>query len=190
MLKPTVTHGFSCIGLAFIADPPSIWAGAAITILSAKSKCTRRKQRQQNSAALSQPRIGSFFPKVEFGIIALLILRQSVESTTVGFDSINGWEADEPCGDGLQRKAFSYVRMSAAAELQGDSLRPQSQLSGQYIGVSAFDGSNIAHYLPCVGGWTADAVVALSVATACVLPPSAQIAQISFSSPARSVAPD
>ena len=70
---------------------------------------------------------------------------------------------------------------------RGDSLRPQSELSEQYIGVSAFDGSNIAHYLPCVGGWTADAVVALSVAIACVLPPSAQI---SFSSPARSVAPD
>jgi hypothetical protein len=144
---------------------------------------------------------------LKFGIIALialLILRQSVESTTVGFDSINGWEADKPCGNRLQRKAFFYVRMSTATQLQGDSLRRQTQLSEQYIAehgldldeddivVSASDGSNIAHYPPCVGGWTADAVVALSVAIACgyVLPPSAQIAQISFSSPARSIAPD
>ena len=144
---------------------------------------------------------------LKFGIIALialLILRQSVESTTVGSDSINGWEADKPCGNRLQRKPFSYVRMSTATQLQGDSLRRQTQLSEQYIaehgldldedniGVSASDGSNIAHYLPCVGGWTEDAVVALSVAIACgyVLPPSAQIAQISFSSPARSIAPD
>jgi hypothetical protein len=144
---------------------------------------------------------------LKFGIIALialLILRQSVESTTVGSDSINGWEADKPCGNRLQRKPFSYVRMSTATQLQGDSLRRQTQLSEQYIAehgldldeddivVSASDGSNIAHYLQCVGGWTADAVVAPSVAIACgyVLPPSAQIAQISFSSPARSIAPD
>jgi len=66
---------------------------------------------------------------------------------------------DEPCGDRPQPKAFSYVRMSTAAQLQGDSLRRQTQLSEQYaaengldldedlklhdIGVSAFDGSNI-----------------------------------------------
>lgn len=58
--------------------------------------------------------------------------------------------------------------MSAAGQFQGNSLRRQTQLSEQYsaedgldlnkddVGVSAFDGSNIVHYLPCVGGWTAD----------------------------------
>ena len=54
---------------------------------------------------------------------------------------------------------FSYVQMSTATQLQGDSLRHQTQLFEQYsaehgldldedaIGVSAFDGSNIVHYL-------------------------------------------
>ena len=57
-------------------------------------------------------------------------------------------------------RAYSYIRMSTAAQLQGDSLRRQTQLSEQYatqhgldldddlklhdIGVSAFDGSNVA----------------------------------------------
>ena len=66
---------------------------------------------------------------------------------------------DEPCGNRPQPKAYSYIRMSTAAQLQGDSLRRQTQLSEQYakqhgldldedlklldIGVSAFDGSNI-----------------------------------------------
>ena len=56
-------------------------------------------------------------------------------------------------------KAYSYIRMSTAAQLQGDSLRRQIELSEKYaaehgldldeelklqdIGVSAFDGSNI-----------------------------------------------
>jgi hypothetical protein len=105
---------------------------------------------------------------------------------------------------GCSVRLFFTFGCLLALSFRGDSLRRQTQLSEQYIaehgldldeddiGVSASDGSNIAHYLPCVGGWTADAVVALSVAIACgyVLPPSAQIAQISFSSPARSIAPD
>ena len=56
-------------------------------------------------------------------------------------------------------KAYSYIRMSTAAQLQGDSLRRQTQLSERYaaehgldldkelklhdIGVSAFDSSNV-----------------------------------------------
>ena len=56
-------------------------------------------------------------------------------------------------------KAYSYIRMSTSAQLQGDSLRRQVQLCEQYatehglelddelrlrdIGVSAFDGSNV-----------------------------------------------
>ena len=79
-------------------------------------------------------------------------MRQSVESTTVA------------CEDRPQPKAFSYVSMATAAQLRGGSLRRQTQLSEQYaaehgldldedfklhdIGVSAFDGSNIVHYLP------------------------------------------
>jgi hypothetical protein len=61
---------FACVDLALIADPPSIWAGAAITILSTKSK--------------RHPSNASYFPKVKFGTIALLILHHIVESTTVG----------------------------------------------------------------------------------------------------------
>jgi hypothetical protein len=91
---------FACIGLAFIADPPSIWAGAAITILSTKSKM--------------HPSKASCFPKVKFGTIALLILHHIVESTTVGRDSISGWEADEPFGDrGVFSRLDVYCRSAS-----------------------------------------------------------------------------
>ena len=85
--------------------------------------------------------------------------------------------------------------MSTATQLQGDSLRRQTQLSEQYsaehgldlneddIGVSAFDGSNVVHYLVTLS------VVPVAIARGYVMPPSAQIARISFSSPARSVGP-
>jgi len=81
---------------------------------------------------------------------------------------------------------FSYVRMSTATQLQGDSLRRQTQLSEQYsaehrldlheddIGVSAFYGSNVVHYLVALS------VVPDAIACGYILPPSAQIAQISL----------
>jgi hypothetical protein len=80
---------------------------------------------------------------------------------------------------------FSYVQMSTATQLQGDSLRHQTQLFEQYsaehgldldedaIGVSAFDGSNIVHYLVALS------VVPDAIACGCILPPG-QIAQISL----------
>lgn len=76
--------------------------------------------------------------------------------------------------------------MSTATQLQGDSLRRQTQLSEQYsaehgldldeddIGVPAFDGSNVGRYL------VAPNVVPDAIACGYILPPSAQIAQISL----------
>ena len=75
--------------------------------------------------------------------------------------------------------------MSTATQLQGDSLRHQTQLFEQYsaehgldldedaIGVSAFDGSNIVHYLVALS------VVPDAIACGSILPPG-QIAQISL----------
>ena len=77
------------------------------------------KSRHLQPKSKMHPSKASYFPKVKFGIIALLILRHIVELTKVGGDSINGWEADEQCGDRLQSKAFSYVWMSTATQLQG-----------------------------------------------------------------------
>lgn len=80
---------------------------------------------------------------------------------------------------------FSCVQMSTATQLQGDSLRHQTQLFEQYsaehgldldedaIGVSAFDGSNIVHYLVALS------VVPDAIACGSILPPG-QIAQISL----------
>ena len=75
--------------------------------------------------------------------------------------------------------------MSTATQLQGDSLRHQTQLFEQYsaehgldldedaIGVSAFDGSNIVHYLATLS------VVPDAIACGSILPPG-QLAQISL----------
>ena len=84
---------------------------------------------------------------------------------------------------------FSYVQMSTATQLQGDSLRRRTQLFEQYsaehgldldedaIGVSAFDGSNIVHYLAALSA--ALSVVPDAIACGSILPPG-QIAQISL----------
>jgi hypothetical protein len=76
--------------------------------------------------------------------------------------------------------------MSTATQLQGDSLRRQTQLSEQYsaehgldlndddIGISAFDGSNVMRYPVALR------VVLDAIACGYILPPSAQIAQISL----------
>jgi hypothetical protein len=150
------------------------------------------------------PSKASCFPKVKFGIIALLILHHIVESTTLGCDSINGWEADEPCGNRPQPEAFSYVRTSTATQLQGDSLRRQTQLSEQYsaergldldeddIGASAFEGSNIVPICRALAAGQQTrplSAVPVAIARGDGVPPSAQIARISFSSPAHSIGP-
>jgi hypothetical protein len=79
--------------------------------------------------------------------------------------------------------------MSTATQLQGDSLRRQTQLSEQYsaehgldlndddIGVSAFDGSNVVRYLVALS------VVPDAIACGYISLPSAQIAQISLVPP-------
>ena len=107
----------------------------------------------------------------------------------------------------LAIEVFSHVWMSTAAQLQGDSLRRQTQLSEQYsaehgldldeddIGVSAFDGFNIVHHLPCVGGWITDAAGRAKCCPRCdsmrihIAALCANCANL-LSSPARSIAPD
>ena len=91
---------------------------------------------------------------------------------------------------------FSYVRMSTATQLQGDSLRRQTQLSEQYsaehgldlnkddIGVSAFYGTNVVHYLVALS------IVPDAIACGYILPPLCAHCANLLSSPARWIAPD
>jgi hypothetical protein len=135
---------FACVDLALIADPLLLGRG-----------------RHYHLVHKIHPSNASYFPKVKFGTIALLILRHTVESTTVGCDSISGWEADERVAIGCSLTRFLrsdvYSSRRRAQFSEQCSAQHGLDLNKDDMGVSAFDGSCIVYYLPCVGDWTADA---------------------------------
>jgi hypothetical protein len=158
----------------FYCRSPSFRAGAAITIFSTKFK--------------TRPSKASYFPKVKFGTIALLILRHTVESTTVGCDNISGWEADErlAIGRSLTRLLRSDVLSSRRQAQFSEQCSAQHglDLNKDDMGVSALMAlvsCTICRALETGQQMRPFTLSVVPVACGYVLPPSAQIARISFS---------